>query len=422
MLITGSNFFPESKVIFLEKGPDGRPQWEVEAKIMSEKTQGSCILVEVPPYHSKTASSAVQVQFYVCNGKRKRSQSQRFTYLPVLVKQELREDLEHPVAVPLTMPLAHSATLVRTQLPSPEHGPHRTTFCPARLMVWLQALDRACSSHTPMSPTEFFFFPTPASPSGPQFAAAAHRLPHVVSAQFWSSPLPAPLRPSYGPMHSHAHAPGLAFNGQSSLTTQGYERLPFQQSTNTDLHSVSLGMGYSSSSCSSPSAPPPSSPLAGSPQSQSLLGLHILGGYHCGPNSTQASSPTAHPLLSQHSSHCSGQLRITLSFITSAALSSLPVPSSSSPTSGGSPLGTLQQPSGQLSPQSTSPVMASLSPPVGPLGQYPTDADTLNIKQEPVDREPAFRTIGLQDITLDDVNEIIGRDMSQRPAAAHNQS
>lgn len=38
-------------------------------------------MVEVPPYHSKTVGSAVQVQFYVCNGKRKRSQSQRFTYL-----------------------------------------------------------------------------------------------------------------------------------------------------------------------------------------------------------------------------------------------------------------------------------------------------------------------------------------------------
>lgn len=37
--------------------------------------------MEVPPYHSKAVSSAVQVQFYVCNGKRKKSQSQRFTYL-----------------------------------------------------------------------------------------------------------------------------------------------------------------------------------------------------------------------------------------------------------------------------------------------------------------------------------------------------
>lgn len=49
--------------------------------VMSSLLLQSCIVVEVPPYHSKTVGSAVQVQFYVCNGKRKRSQSQRFTYL-----------------------------------------------------------------------------------------------------------------------------------------------------------------------------------------------------------------------------------------------------------------------------------------------------------------------------------------------------
>lgn len=37
----------------------------------------------------------------------------------------------------------------------------------------------------------------------------------------------------------------------------------------------------------------------------------------------------------------------------------------------------------------------------------------MSIKPEPEDQEPNFATIGLQDITLDDVNEIIGRDMSQ---------
>lgn len=40
------------------------------------------LVVEVPPYHNKNVTSAVQVQFYVCNGKRKRSQSQRFSYMP----------------------------------------------------------------------------------------------------------------------------------------------------------------------------------------------------------------------------------------------------------------------------------------------------------------------------------------------------
>lgn len=118
--ITGS-FISIFFVLILFCNIDGRPQWEVEAKIIREKSQGvsnnsftltltpqdyyyffdvctwinekceifflqSCIVVEVPPYHSKTVGSAVQVQFYVCNGKRKRSQSQRFTYLSGEIK------------------------------------------------------------------------------------------------------------------------------------------------------------------------------------------------------------------------------------------------------------------------------------------------------------------------------------------------
>nr|XP_048726690.1 nuclear factor of activated T-cells, cytoplasmic 3 isoform X4 [Caretta caretta] len=82
MVMTGSNFLPESKIIFLEKGQDGRPQWEVEGKIIREKCQGANIVLEVPPYHNKMITAAVQVQFYLCNGKRKKSQSQRFTYTP----------------------------------------------------------------------------------------------------------------------------------------------------------------------------------------------------------------------------------------------------------------------------------------------------------------------------------------------------
>lgn len=59
--------------------------------------------------------------------------------------------------------------------------------------------------------------------------------------------------------------------------------------------------------------------------------------------------------------------------------------------------------------------MASLSPaaagslvhPLSPQGPFPSDGERLNIKQEPEDREPTFRSIGLQDITLDDGNIFI---------------
>ncbi|KAI4893504.1 hypothetical protein NFI96_006724 [Prochilodus magdalenae] len=46
------------------------------------KTGLTTLLVAVPPYRNQRISSPVQVNFYICNGKRKRSQYQRFTYLP----------------------------------------------------------------------------------------------------------------------------------------------------------------------------------------------------------------------------------------------------------------------------------------------------------------------------------------------------
>lgn len=43
----------------------------------------TCLLVEVPPYRNQRLSTPVHVNFYVCNGKRKRSQHQHFTFVPV---------------------------------------------------------------------------------------------------------------------------------------------------------------------------------------------------------------------------------------------------------------------------------------------------------------------------------------------------
>lgn len=40
------------------------------------------LVVEIPPFRNQRITSPVQVNFYVCNGKRKRSQYQLFTYLP----------------------------------------------------------------------------------------------------------------------------------------------------------------------------------------------------------------------------------------------------------------------------------------------------------------------------------------------------
>uniref|UniRef100_A0A096MGS3 Nuclear factor of activated T cells 3b n=1 Tax=Poecilia formosa TaxID=48698 RepID=A0A096MGS3_POEFO len=81
LLITGTNMSAQPRVVFVEKGPDGRTQWEVDARVLCDKSSESRIMVEIPPYVKRTVSP-VQVQFYVSNGKRRRSLMQSFTYLP----------------------------------------------------------------------------------------------------------------------------------------------------------------------------------------------------------------------------------------------------------------------------------------------------------------------------------------------------
>ncbi|XP_056142946.1 nuclear factor of activated T-cells, cytoplasmic 1-like [Lampris incognitus] len=82
MLLNGLNFLLDSKVVFVEKAQDGHHMWETEAKVDKDSIKSNALVVEIPPYRNQRISSPVQVSFYVCNGKRKRSQYQRFTYLP----------------------------------------------------------------------------------------------------------------------------------------------------------------------------------------------------------------------------------------------------------------------------------------------------------------------------------------------------
>lgn len=362
-----------------------------------------------------------------------------------MVKQEHREELDLPAVPPMSMPLAHAASLVRTQLPSSEQGHPSDSLMsssPRGLATGsgpgLLPLQAPCPS---LGSPSFQHLPHLQGRGLHHPSADCHMTFHPSSAP---APLTAPSRPSYQPMQ-HGH--NLPFNGQPSLPPQGYERMPFHQNPSAASHPMGMGMVYPSSPCSSPSAPSssPTNPNAVSPHSQQPLlthsspHLHTLGGYHCSPNPTQVPSPTGLPLVGQPSSqlqramgyHPTSQRSASCPTPSSAPpprmipsphsgpsspqLHSLPYqsPTSSSPTSGGSPLGPLQQQqqrSGQPSPQATSPVMASLSPaaagslvhPLGPQGPFPTEGERLNIKQEPEDREPTFRSIGLQDITLDD--------------------
>ncbi|XP_072323085.1 nuclear factor of activated T-cells, cytoplasmic 1 isoform X2 [Scyliorhinus torazame] len=97
MILNGHNFLAESKVIFVEKAADGHHVWETEAKTDKEFFKPNSLIVEIPPYRNQRITSPIQVYFYVCNGKRKRSQSQRFSYLPAnvpVIKTEPTDDYE----------------------------------------------------------------------------------------------------------------------------------------------------------------------------------------------------------------------------------------------------------------------------------------------------------------------------------------
>ncbi|KAF6730550.1 Nuclear factor of activated T-cells, cytoplasmic 1 [Oryzias melastigma] len=81
MLLEGHNFQHDSKVVFVEKAQDGHHLWESEAQVERDPSKPNTLLVEIPPYRTQRLSAPVHVSFYVCNGKRKRSQHQRFTYV-----------------------------------------------------------------------------------------------------------------------------------------------------------------------------------------------------------------------------------------------------------------------------------------------------------------------------------------------------
>ncbi|XP_042361959.1 nuclear factor of activated T-cells, cytoplasmic 1-like isoform X1 [Plectropomus leopardus] len=100
MLIDGHNFQHDSKVVFVEKAQDGHHLWETEAKVDRDASKPNSLLVEIPPYRNQRLSTPVHVNFYVCNGKRKRSQYQRFTYVPSsapTIKTEPHDDYDAPL-------------------------------------------------------------------------------------------------------------------------------------------------------------------------------------------------------------------------------------------------------------------------------------------------------------------------------------
>ncbi|XP_010767039.1 nuclear factor of activated T-cells, cytoplasmic 1-like isoform X1 [Notothenia coriiceps] len=119
MLLSGLNFLPDSKVVFVEKAQDGHHLWETEAKVDKDSVKNNSLVVEIPPYRNQRISSPVQVDFYVCNGKRKRSQCQTFTFLPPnvpIIKTEPNDEYDSLGTARLPM---HSKPFYSRPRPTP---------------------------------------------------------------------------------------------------------------------------------------------------------------------------------------------------------------------------------------------------------------------------------------------------------------
>lgn len=427
MIVTGSNFLPESKIIFLEKGQDGRPHWEAEGKIIREKCQGAHIVLEVPPYHNPAVTSAVQVHFYLCNGKRKKSQSQRFTYTPVLMKQEQREDTD--LSSVSSLPVPHSA---QTQRPSSDTGhPHdsalsapRSLVCPMQPayasmitsthLTQLQCRDAGAGKEQHIIPSSVMHQPcqvTPTSPMGSSYQS--------MQTNMYNGPTCLPMNPApsqeFDPVLFQQDA---ALSSLVNLGCQPLSPIPFH-SSNSDAtghllahspHSVQTpphlqSMGYHCSNAGQRSLSSPVDQVTGQPSS------HLQPITYCPshPGSATAASPAASHTLT--SSPISGP--------SSPQLQPMPYQSPSSGTAS-SPSPATRMHSGQHSTQAQNTGQGGLSVPSSLVchslcdpASFPPSGAAVSIKPEPEDQEPSFATIGLQDITLDDVNEIIGRDMSQ---------
>uniref|UniRef100_A0A3P8Y1H3 RHD domain-containing protein n=1 Tax=Esox lucius TaxID=8010 RepID=A0A3P8Y1H3_ESOLU len=218
MLLSGHNFQHDSKVVFMEKAQDGHHLWETEAKIHKDSSKSTSLLIEIPPYRNQRISNPVQVNFYVCNGKRKRSQYQRFTYMPANVpkiKMEPHDDYDHPqVCTQRDLGLAlHPKPYYTQQVMNPDLRPcvgGSYSPCPQRLGGKPASLSSSSPSNSPplhdLSPT------TPLSKclsAGPSQSP----IPHVSIIQ--ETPGRHQMPPVLYPCSSASSSPGSQPSGTS---------------------------------------------------------------------------------------------------------------------------------------------------------------------------------------------------------------
>ncbi|XP_049334565.1 nuclear factor of activated T-cells, cytoplasmic 1 isoform X2 [Astyanax mexicanus] len=240
MLLSGHNFLPDSKVMFVEKAQDGHHVWETEAKVDKDSVKSTSLVIEIPPYRNQRIASSVPVSFYVCNGKRKRSQYQRFTYLPPnvpMIKTEPTDDYEGAPRMPMhskpfysqqrlppMMPLGDSdSCMVGNYSPCPPRPAAMPCSSPGsspKLHDLSPVPFPKCLSSSPTQSTvpggvaslqDTPALPSLALPSSPDHTSL--NMPHPQGSPHLSSPSYHPLYPSSSPSSSptsHPSTPGAA--------------------------------------------------------------------------------------------------------------------------------------------------------------------------------------------------------------------
>uniref|UniRef100_A0A8B9L7A6 Nuclear factor of activated T cells 3b n=1 Tax=Astyanax mexicanus TaxID=7994 RepID=A0A8B9L7A6_ASTMX len=361
MLITGPNITPESKVIFLEKGPDGKTQWEVDARTVCEKSKDMSIVVKIPPYHKRILASSTQVQFYISNGKRKRSPTQRFTY--VTGKDRLKDTASN---------VSYLTCMYRQQINL--NRIFAKLFC---ITVWFMILQVK---------QEFDSVGENAVCDPAQFIGAEAQLPsdqvHPLEQWLYSGDpvcVPSSTQLSYSPggssylnrhyppdgnlsagpeLHSIFHSPSLDFSKPSFQSPQ--QNISYNGQPNVHSDIVSGGK---------------SSPLM-SNQAKSLLVI----GHHSSPGGglSKSSACLESPVSQQPLAYTVVPSTSALTLIDTNSTKTSPI---SLPESGAS------------GPKTST---------VPKVSQDHKDGTRPNIKEEPEEKELTFQSLGLQDITLDD--------------------
>lgn len=237
LLLSGNNFLPISRVVFMERGTDGKVQWEEEAHVDRDNSSECLLCVRVPAYSDLSVSRPVSVSLYVSNGKRKRSSTQSFKYLPIMFKED-DPLLPRPSVLPLNS----------TSLPPPalNHGQHHLRPDPANE-------DRSLGFHLPLYPSSAYSPPC-LSMLYPEDSPYPSSKPEAI-----------PVEESRGALSERQPSFENLELGFTELLPPLYPRCPQPPSPSPWLDSPYLSSSPSPSHSSSLSPFPASSPISSSP-------------------------------------------------------------------------------------------------------------------------------------------------------------